>query len=250
MENQNDIEFDLLEMVRHLLKRAWIILLATAVFAAGGYFISKTTKVPQYTTSCRIYIYEKEKNMTYNDTVVATQLTNDCEVLVVGDSVADMVSSNLETNLNLTISPAFIKSNLTVTSETNTRILDIHFSDTDPERAALVLNEVRRVAASEILRVTKVDAVTTVYDAKVPTSPSNVPTQRDTILAAAVGAVLSIAVLIVLYLMDDTIRSEDDVQRYLGLSTLAAIPVSEDLTSEIKSVDRAKKNGIARFLKK
>jgi capsular polysaccharide biosynthesis protein len=100
------------------------------------------------------------------------------------------------------------------------------------------------------MRVTKVDAVTTVYDAKVPTTPSNIPTQRDTILAGVVGAVLSIAVLIVLYLMDDTIRSEDDVQRYLGLSTLAAIPVSEDLMSEAKAAERRNKNGFARFLKK
>jgi hypothetical protein len=53
-----------------------------------------------------------------------------------------------------------------------------------------------------------------------------------------------------MFLLDDTIRSEDDVQRYLGLSTLAAIPISEDLMTETKTVDRKKKNGIARFLKK
>jgi capsular polysaccharide biosynthesis protein len=182
--------------------------------------------------------------------VIATQLANDCEVLVVGSSVVDKTVANLETNLGMNISSAFIQSNLSVTSESNTRILDIHFTDTDPERAALVLNEVRKVASSEIMRVTKVDAVTTVYDAKVPTTPSNIPTQRDTILASVVGAVLSIAVLIVLYLMDDTIRSEDDVQRYLGLSTLAAIPVSEDLMSEAKAAERRNKNGFARFLKK
>ena len=250
MENQNDIEFVLLELVRHLLKRVWIIILATAVFAVGGFAISKSTKVPQYTTSCRIYIYENDKDKTYNDMVIATQLTNDCEVLVVGSSVVDKTVANLETNLGMNISSAFIQSNLSVTSESNTRILDIHFTDTDPERAALVLNEVRKVASSEIMRVTKVDAVTTVYDAKVPTTPSNIPTQRDTILAAAIGAVLSIVVLVVMFLLDDTIRSEDDVQRYLGLSTLAAIPVSEDLMTETKNVDHKKKNGFARFLKK
>ena len=61
---------------------------------------------------------------------------------------------------------------------------------------------------------------------------------------------LSAGVLIVLFLLDDTIRSEDDVDRYLGVSTLAAIPVSAELASDGRPIDTNKKKGLARFIRK
>lgn len=246
MENQNlnENEFDLLQLVRYLLKKWWIIVLAVAVFAVGGYFVSKTFTVPQYTTSCRIYVYQKTEELDYNGIVVATQLTNDCEVLITGVNVTELVVKELGLNMD----PSAISNALVVTSESNTRILTIEYTDTDPQRAALILNKVRDVASSQIETIMEVSAVNSVYDAKVPTVPSNVSTGRDTVLGAAIGALLAIGMLVVLFLMDDTIRSEDDVERYLGVSTLSAIPLSEDLGGGLKTGDKTK--GVARFLKK
>lgn len=246
MENQNlnENEFDLLQLVRYLLKRWWIIVLAVAVFAAGGYFVSKTFTVPQYTTSCRIYVYQENTEIDYNGIVVATQLANDCEVLITGINVSEAVVKELGLNMD----PSNISSKLVVTSESNTRILTIEYTDTDPERAAMILNAVSDEASEQIKRIMNVSAVNEVYSAKVPTSPSNIATGRDTVLGAAIGALLAIGVLAVLFLIDDTIRSEDDVERYLGVSTLSAIPISEDLSGGIKISDKTK--GVARFLKK
>lgn len=246
MENQNEIEFDLLQMLRYLLKRIWIILLAMVVFAVAGYVISKKTTVPQYTASCRAYVYDDSSTIPYNNALYSMYIAKDCQFMLTGQNVSEKVVEEL----GLSISPDTISSKLKVSAEEDTHFIEIKYTDTNPKRAAAILNKVCEVGKGEIEEHMQVDAFSIVYEAKVPTAPTAGTTTRDTILGAAVGMVLAAAVLIVLFLMDDTIRSEDDVERYLGLSTLSAVTLSVDLATDGKIVDNTKKKGAARTTKK
>lgn len=245
MDNRDEIEFDLIQLMRFLLKKVWIILLVVALCGVGGFVASKLFATPEYTTSCRIYVY-KDGEVDYNNLVIATQMTNDCELIITGQNVTERVIENL----GLKMSPASLSKRITVSSESNTRILDLEYTDTNPERAAAILNEVCDVAAVQIKEITKASVVTIVYEAKVPTSPSSAGPTRTAVLVAVIGAALTIAILVVLFLMDDTIRTEDDVERYLGLSTLGAIPISDELGTSKKTGDNSKTKGAARFIKK
>lgn len=250
MEKTDEIEFDLLQIVRHVVKKWWVIVLATLVFAVGGYFGSKLMITPTYTTNCRIYIYQKnaqqEVTMDVNNLTIATQLCNDCEIIITGQNVTRAVVDNL----NLKMSPAALSNRISVTSETNTRVLELSYTDSNPKRAAAILNEICEVAAVQIKDLMEVDAVKTIYEAEVPTSPSSDGPGKYALIVGAVGAVLAVCVLIVLYLLDDTIRNEEDVTRYLGLSTLSAIPACEELSVARKIGEAAKNKSTARFAKK
>ena len=68
------------------------------------------------------------------------------------------------------------------------------------------------------------DKPSMVQRAVVPKTKSSPSTSRNTVIGALVGALLVSAVVIIRYLMDDTIKDEDDVQQYLQLNTLAAFP--------------------------
>ena len=82
------------------------------------------------------------------------------------------------------------------------------------------------------------DAVNLVYEAQVPKAPSAPNVMRNTVLAAAVGLILAIAVLTVIFVLDDTIRTEEDVEKYLGLGTMGVIPVSSELSNGGASAGR------------
>lgn len=256
MDNRNEIEFDLMQLVRFLLKRIWIVVIIAAICAGSGYFISKSTTVPKYTSHCRIYVYQKVIDSTslpegssvvdYDGLVLATQLAKDCQVLITGLNVSQCVVEEL----GLDMSPSRISDSLLVSYETSNRILQIEYTDTDPERAVLILDKVCEVASRQIYDIMKVDVVSTVYSAQMPKGPNASTVERDAILAGAVGLLLSIGVLVVLFLMDDTVRNEDDVERYLGLSTLAAVPISPELTPAVKASELSKGKKIARFIKK
>ena len=249
MEKNDEIEFDLLQLARYVFKKGWVVILAALVFGIGGYFGSKLLITPEYTTSCRIYIYQKNADKVTMDVpnmTIATQLCNDCEIIITGQNVTREVVNNL----GLKMSASALSSRIEVTSEDNTRILQLKYTDTNPERAAAILNEICNVAAVQIKGVMEVDAVKTIYKAEVPTTPSSDGPGKYAVIVAAIGAVLAVCVLIVLFLLDDTIRNEEDVTRYLGLSTLAAIPACEELGTARKIAEAAKSKGTARFAKK
>ena len=240
-KEQNEIEFDLLQMIGYLVKRAWIIVLAMIVFAVAGYIISKRNEVPKYTAVCRVFVSREGSEGSYNDALNTLYTRKDCEVILSGHNVAQQIIDNL----NLKMDPSVITNKIRVAAAEDTHVLELSYTDTSPKRAAAILNELCDVGGAEVKKHMTKATFTVMYYAEVPKVPTAGTATRDTVLGAAIGMVLSAAVLIVIFLLDDTIRSEDDVERYLGLSTLTAVTLSPDLASDSESAELARKKAPA-----
>jgi capsular polysaccharide biosynthesis protein len=250
MEKNDEIEFDLLQMACYVVKKWWVVVLVALIFGIVGYLGSKLLITPEYTTNCRIYIYQKDDQqnvtMDYTNLQIATQICNDCEIIITGQNVTKVVIDNLD----LKMSASALSNRIKVESENNTRILQLEYTDTDPERAAAILNEICNVASGQIKNIMAVDAVKTIYAAEVPTTPSSDGPVKHAVIVAAIGVVLAVCVLVVLFLMDDTIRSEEDVTRFLGLSTLAAIPACAEFEVGHNASEAAKSRSVTRSSRK
>ena len=77
---------------------------------------------------------------------------------------------------------------------------------------------------------------------EVPDKKTSPSVSKNTILGLMLGFILSAGVVTVMMLMDDTIKSEEDVERYLGLSTLASIPDRKDYINGKRGNGKKKKN--------
>lgn len=228
MDTQNnEVEIDLLELFNYLKKRLWIVLAAVAVCACIGFFATKVFMTPEYTASTRMYVLNRssEVNVVYSDLQTSSLMLNDYKVLITGRNVTNEVVAKLD----LPMSSGALSGMISVSSPSGTRVLQISITDTDPQRAADIANCVREVASEQIKSIMDVDAVKDVYPAVVPTSPSGPNVQQNVAIAALVGLVASIIVLTAIFLLDDTIRTEEDVELRLGLSVLGVIPMTDDL---------------------
>ena len=103
-------------------------------------------------------------------------------------------------------------------------------TDTDPVRAMEIANAVREAASEHIMNVMDIQAVNVVETANLPTHAAGPNTTRNVLLGGMLGAVLVAGILVVRYLLDDTLKTTEDVERYLGLSVLAVIPLNEGET--------------------
>ena len=92
----------------------------------------------------------------------------------------------------------------------------------------------------QIKEIMDVDAVNVVYAAEVPSGPSSPSVMKNTMIAAILGLVAVVGVYVVIFLLDDTIRTEEDVERYLGLSTVGVIPLSNELNVMSKYTGKKK----------
>lgn len=222
--NREDvIEIDLQDLFGLLLHKAWIIILATVLTAAVGFTVSFFLITPQYESTTSIYISTStgsENSMTYSDAQLASQLTKDYEELILGRTVLEKVISMYE----LPESYESLKKRVTVENTTNTRIISITVKDPNPQNAQIIANSVRDAAAVHIKDVTDVEAVNVADVANLPEKPCEPSVPKWTVLAALIGMILSAAIIVMQYLLDDTIKSSDDIEKYLELSTLGLIP--------------------------
>ena len=228
MEKHNEeMEIDLLELFHYLKKRIIVIAAVFLVFAAAGFVGTKLFITPEYTTNTRMYVLNRsnENNVVTSDFQIATYVMNDYKALITGQNVTTEVINRL----GLDMKPGELSKLIQVTSPENTRVLQINITHADPQKAADIANTVREVASAQIKDIMDVDAVKMVYAAEVPKVPSGPSAMRNTAIAAILGLVLAVGVYTVIFILDDTIRTEEDVTRYLGLGTLGVIPVSMEM---------------------
>lgn len=242
MENQRDydeIEIDLLELFQILLSRIWLILSAGLFCALVCFALSRFVMTPTYESTTKIYILNKtdSSTVTYSDMQMGTQLTKDYAELISSRYVLEEVIQKLE----LDIEYKDLLDMVAVTTPSDTRIVAITVTDTDPVQAMHIANCIREVASNHIQTVMDIEAVNVVETANMPTQKAGPSVVKWTLIGGLLGVFLVCAIVLIQYLMDDTIKSSEDVEKYLGLSTLALIPIASD-TGEIKNKKKAKKN--------
>lgn len=224
-ETEN-IEIDLREIFGVLLHRLWIIIVAALVCGAVAFICSFFIITPKYESTTKVYILNKQNangTVTYSDVQLSSTLSKDYEQLVTSRYVIEGVIKEL----NLDETYETLVKRISATNETDTRIISITVMDKSPAKAQKIANETRDLAAKHITEVMDIEAVNVVDQANLPDSPVSPSISKWTIIGALIGIIISAAVIIIQHLLDDTIKTSEDVEKYLGLSTLALIPVNE-----------------------
>ena len=226
MKNQDNqtVEIDVLSLVKTLWRRKFLIIVtafAMAIVALGySAFIIK----PNYTSTTRIYVVNRQANenstLTNQDLQAGTYLVKDYKEIILSQDVLAKVIDDLKLN----VQPSALAKKINVTVPTDTRIVSIAVSDGDAKEAARIANSLRQIAAEKIIAVTKVSDVTTLEEAEVPNSPSSPNIRRNTFIGFLAGGVLISVVILVVEVLDDRVKKPEDVEEALGITLLGVVP--------------------------
>ncbi|MCM1223561.1 MAG: Wzz/FepE/Etk N-terminal domain-containing protein [Lachnospiraceae bacterium] len=238
-ENQ-EIEIDLLELSGILLGRIGLILNIGFLAAVLCFILSRFVLTPVYESTTKIYILNKTESasVTYSDVQMGTQLTKDYAELIGSRYVLEEVIQKLGLE---DMAYNDLLDTVSVTTPTDTRIVSITVENTDPALAMNIANCIREVAGEHIQNVMDIEAVNVVETANMPVKKAGPSVFRWTLIGGAAGILLVCVIVLVQYLMDDTVKSAEDVEKHLGLSTLALIPLVEDAEERKKTGKRKRK---------
>ena len=211
-ENMYDEDtIDLLELARVLLKKWWLILLSAVFGGALALLVTITMINPQYQSNAMLYILSKTTTVTsLADLQLGSELTADFEVIAKSKPVLDSAIEKLKTESDKKFTRDELNQMLSVSNKSDTRILVISATSTDPTDA------------------------TTVEKAEVESTPVSPSLKKNLLMGILAGMVLACGVLVVGYLMNDTINTEDDIKRYLDAPTLIIIPAEKGLAKKEK----------------
>lgn len=221
----DEIEIDLVELIHVLLRKWWLIAIAglSGLIIAAG--VTKFAITPMYESSAMIYILTKTTSVTsMTDLQIGTAITRDFEIIATSKPVIDTAIENIKKNEGVKFSRKDIKDMLSVTNEDDTRILTITALSDDPESACMVANAVADATSEHMADIMRSDPPTTVERAEVAARPVSPSLMKNSVLGGMIGVLMICGILLIRFLMNDNIKTEEDIEKYLGETTLVAIP--------------------------
>lgn len=225
-KNNEIAELDLKELISVLVRRIWIVILLGIAGGgcAGAY--SKYMMEPIYTSTASVYIISRQDDsrMTFSDIQTSSSLAKDYMILVKSRPVTEEVIDTL--SLNMTNSE--LAAMIAVSIPSDSRILRITVSSTGPELSKVLADTIAQVSARHMVNIMEIERVNVVEQANLPAAPSSPDIMRNAFLGGLSGCILAVILLVILYLTNDSIKTAEDIEKYLNLTTLGTIPLIDN----------------------
>ncbi|HGQ5121579.1 TPA: capsular polysaccharide biosynthesis protein [Streptococcus pneumoniae] len=224
MKEQNTIEIDVFQLFKTLWQRKLMILLVALVTSAGAFAYSTFIVKPEYTSTTRIYVVNRNQGdkpgLTNQDLQAGTYLVKDYREIILSQDALEKVA----TNLKLDMPAKTLASKVQVVVPAGTRIVSISVKDKQPEEASRIANSLREVAAEKIVAVTRVSDVTTLEEARPATTPSSPNVRRNSLFGFLGGAVVTVIAVLLIELLDTRVKRPEDVEDVLKIPLLGLVP--------------------------
>ena len=239
---QNDeVEIDIGHILSILWEKILIIIATGLIVGLAGFLISKFLITPKYESETKLYVLNRANDSatTLSDVQLSTQLTKDYQILVTSAPVMNQVIKELK----LDMKASELASTISVDTPSDTRVLQITVTSDDPQRAKVIADKVAEVSSEKICDIMKIEQVNVIEEGSLSEIPAFAVVQKWTIIGALAGIVLSAAVIVIKSMLDDTVKTTEDVEKYFDLSTLAVIPISEEMDDGLpKNKKKSRKN--------
>ena len=237
--NNDEIEIDLGEVFHLVISKLGVIILSGILLGVLSIIGTMLFITPKYESTTKIMVLNKQDNntLTSADMQTSTQLTKDYAELINSRTVLEGVIAQL--NLDMTYKEMLNK--VSVETSSDSRIVSISVTDEDPYTASEIANAVRDMAAEHIQSVMDIEAVNVVDTANIPNEKASPSLAKNGVIGGLLGVIIAMAAVIIIYLTNDTIKVEEDVERYLGLSVLGSIPFSEKESRSKKKKSRKRR---------
>ncbi|OAN47565.1 lipopolysaccharide biosynthesis protein [Chloroflexus islandicus] len=212
------------DYVNVLFKRWWVIALTAIAAVVGAYAISKL--LPQTFRSQAVYL--ALANQADNGlNIVLRNSMNSYRELVMQPSVLDQISQQI--GLDISGERLMRDVNIQPRPDEQKIVIEVDLPRLDQSQALAdavgerIVAEVNRINAT--LEGTARINVTRIQPARLVEIRPN--TRINMLAGAILGLVVGVLLAFVLEYLDDTLKTPEDVERFVGLPTLGAIPLAE-----------------------
>ncbi len=242
-------EINLKRLLEVTLSLKWIIFGMMILMLAIGYVYSFYYVVPKYESSIKLVLAQvvqgsnelkKSDAITQSDLTMNNQLVSTYTEIIKSKNVLKKVIKQL--HLDITIEELAKK--ITVNSIKETQILKISVLDESPELAQNIATEIANAFKEEVSSIYNINNVNIIDSAELSEEPANINHVKDLIMFEILGVFLSCGIIMVIYLIDTTLKDENDIETELGVSALGMIPLyKEEISgerSELLSFDDSK----------
>lgn len=230
-------ELDLKELISIFMKHKVLIIMVVVIFALAGAIYTLKFITPLYTSETTLVLAQAgvENNLptttTGSSSITSSDVALNSKLVDSYIEIAtshDKVLSKVIENLNLDISIAKLESIIKVTQKTDTNVIRIIVEHTDPELSCKIANELARSFVEAVEEIYKLNNLSVLDQAKIPQNPSNIHFAKNVVIFAFIGGILVSGYILLINMLDTTVKSDIDIERTVNLPVLASIVLTND----------------------
>lgn len=225
-------EIDLKELISMFLEKKFLIILVVIIAAILGAIYTLKIIVPVYQSSTSLVLVqvtdvnslEDTNSITASDLALNSNLVDNYREIARSKTVINKVIENL--NLDITFSE--LQSCISVSSISDTELIRITVTNTDPDLACEIANEVAKIFIEKTDEIYKISNVSVLDKAEPQYQPSNIHLFKNIIIFAFVGFILVSAYILLINMLDTTVKTDTDIEKALHVPVLASIVLTDD----------------------
>lgn len=227
-------ELDLKKIFDLFWEKKFFIIAVVIIFAMLGVIYTIGFVTPEYKSSTRMVLTQATDSSSTEEssgTITSTDLTLNSKLIA---TYSELITSNqvleeVVSNLGIEgLEASDIKQNVSITNVEDSDVIEITVTNENPVVAAQIADEVAEVFIQKIAaEIYNINNVHIVDEAKVSETPYNVNHVRDILIFVVIGMVIAVAYILIVSILDTTIKSAEDIEKAVGLPVLASIPVYE-----------------------
>ena len=229
-QNQRqDDEIDLREIVSLLLHHVWVFALAAL---AGALLVGLYVKIfipAKYTANATIYVFSIDGDTSSQTLTYADRMTTDFQIIATTSSTIEKVVEKL--GLDMSVNELKSENTIKVTNPTDSHMLRISVTNRNAAEAARISNTLAEVMCDQIAYIMKSERPQFVEQATMGSKTSPY-VRRDALVGGVAAALIAMIVVLMRYFINDTITTEEDVNRYLGLNILSSVPLERNMSKQ------------------
>lgn len=242
MEHKNSIgfEIDIKELFHLLLHKLWLIMLVGIFGAALAGSYSEYLVTPVYSSTAKLYVINREYGedvVTWSDVQTGAVLAQDFMILVKSRPVTEEVIQQL----GLDMDPEALAGMVSVDVPMDSRVMDITATHPDRLTAKLIVDAVAEISSQQLVNVMGMDKVNIVEEGNIPFYPSSPDVMRNAVLGGFLGIVVTSLIILLVYILNDSIKTSEDIEKYLGITTLGIIPLEEGTSKKKHKIKQSKR---------
>ncbi|MTI72000.1 MAG: polysaccharide biosynthesis tyrosine autokinase [Firmicutes bacterium] len=229
-------KLELREFIYILLKGKWIIILITILAILISGLISYFLIEPEYKTFTTLMVGKLKdydtKDIEYQDILINQKLVSTYGEI----AKSRLVSREVINNLNLNMTYEEIKKKVEVSLVKDTEIIKINVTDTNPFLATKIANETAKVFKESVTKIIQIENIQIIDKALVPSNPISPKPLFNMSISAVLGIMVSILIVFLLEYFDNTLKTPEDVEKYLSIPILGMIPLIENVCREDRKI--------------
>lgn len=220
IKNDEEIEINLGELFAVLKSQYKLIVISILVMTiiAGivtTFFISR-----KYQSTASIYPKPEvsEGIVDYTQINANNLMVNNYIEMLKGNNIQSQVAETLG------ITTAQVSSSVSISNQTNTQIISISATTTDPQLSKDIVDELVSTFKKEAKDTLNINNISTIDQAQLATKPVSPSLKKNLIIGALIGAFLSVGYIFIKFMLDTHIHNREEAEKYLGIPCLGSIP--------------------------